>query len=178
MWNVLKSSVRNSRIASINNTYDLDILTLIKGQSEYFQLKPEWIWSMFEIESGWISTATRFEPKFCNRLRLLNPTMSEESLKKRAASWGLGQVLGQTALEMGFDTKTDISELTTPTHGVHYALQYLHRKKLAYPKLDIFAWIAAYNAGSVRLAQDGKYINQHHVDKFKIALSYFEANPL
>lgn len=178
MWSVLTTNNRNALITESNQTYKVDLLKMIRDQSSSFNFEPKWVWSMIEVESGWRSEATRFEATFCDRLRLKNPSMSEESLRKRSTSWGLGQILGQTALELGYPTTIDLSALANPTHGVHFALQYLHRKQLMYPDLDILAWIAAYNAGSVRLRAPGVYVNQYHVDKFKIALSYFDINPL
>lgn len=74
-------------------------------------------------------------------------------------SWGLMQVMGGLARELGFAGA--FHELWTPEIGLKYGMLYL--RKLYAKHGNWPDTIAAYNAGSVRRV-DGKYVNQAYVD--------------
>lgn len=80
------------------------------------------------------------------------------------ASWGLMQVMGAVAREHGYPGPY-LTELCDPQVGVDYGCRHLSR--LAQRHLDRVGWpgvIAAYNAGSPRLAANGRWVNQAYVD--------------
>jgi len=56
-----------------------------------------------------------------------------------------------------------LSVLCKPVVGLEYGCQYLQWQFERYGELSDA--VAAYNAGSVRLSEDGSYVNQAYVDK-------------
>jgi len=83
------------------------------------------------------------------------------------ASWGPMQVMGAVAREHGF--RAHFPRLCQPAVGVHYGALHLASLKRRFSKLGTDAVIAAYNAGSPR-RQQGRYVNQHYVDKVRAAI--------
>jgi soluble lytic murein transglycosylase-like protein len=110
--------------------------------------------AMVKTESSFDTMAFRFEPNFY-KMYASNKPLGE------SASYGLLQVMGCTARELGF--KGDLTQLFTPEIGLQYGVAYFMSRLKKYGKL--MDAIAAYNAGSVRLDSLGKYKNQVYVDK-------------
>ncbi len=81
-------------------------------------------------------------------------------------SWGLCQVMGAVARELGFDR--DLPELTDPKIGAFYGAKKLAQLSKKHTKLhDV---IASYNAGIPKILPDGRYANQNYVDKVVAAM--------
>lgn len=82
------------------------------------------------------------------------------------ASWGLCQVMGSVAREYGYDGW--LPGLCDPETNIYYAVHHLN--VLASRFLRDHGWdgvLAAYNAGSPRYRDDGKFINQDYVDRVR-----------
>lgn len=104
-------------------------------------------------ESGGNAFAIRYEPGFFTKYidgkpligsRL--PGASEDTERRaRATSWGLMQIMGESARELGFD-RPFLSELCDPIVGVRYGAKLLRRKLDIYT--DLARALSAYNAGS------------------------------
>jgi soluble lytic murein transglycosylase-like protein len=80
-------------------------------------------------------------------------------------SWGLMQVMGATARELGFKGRF-FTELCDPMEGLNYGCRYLVR--LQREHFDRLGWpgvAAAYNAGTPRRLASGNFANQVYVDK-------------
>lgn len=78
------------------------------------------------------------------------------------ASWGLMQVMGAVAREMGFHGPY-LPQLCDPATGLDIGTKFFLVLMARHGKaLDA---IAAYNAGSPQRNPDGTYINQQYVDK-------------
>lgn len=110
-------------------------------------------------ESAGNPEATRYEPEFY-KTYIADKFPGEHG---RATSYGLMQIMGQTARERGF--KGDFAELLHPQVGLYWGCRHLFILKIRY--FNRHGWagvIAAYNAGSPRKA-GGKYSNQGYVDK-------------
>ena len=111
-------------------------------------------------ESSGNTGATRREPEFYERY--IKDTWPGDW--GRATSWGLMQIMGQTARERGF--RGEFGELLTPEIGLYWGCRQLNVLKERYfAKHGWAGVIAAYNAGSPRKRDDGKYVNQGYVDK-------------
>jgi hypothetical protein len=111
--------------------------------------------------------AIRYEPHyrylvnpkdFADRLNISVET--EEFSQK--TSWGLMQVMGGVARELGF--VGHLPQLIEIEFGIKYGAMKL--KKCMDKYGNIHDAIAAYNAGSVRKTAGGLYFNQKHVDRF------------
>ena len=89
----------------------------------YHGLDPALVCAIIEQESAWNPHAIRYEPAFFARYvaplftnnKVEPPTNTEAH--SRAISWGLMQVMGQSAREMGFAGHY-LSELCDPAVGI------------------------------------------------------------
>jgi soluble lytic murein transglycosylase-like protein len=145
---------------------------IINQKARQFDIDPKLIRAFCTVESSMNPYACRYEPAFYDRyilpltvesLRLRNPLMQATRIPtiateriQLATSWGLMQIMGQTAREFGFRGQF-LAELTDPATGLEYALKYLQRKLNAYS--DIRDAISAYNAGHP------SNLNQDYVDR-------------
>jgi len=120
--------------------------------------------AVIEVESGGVPAACRFEPRWtlvsckvprpggCSRA-------TEQSLQ--AHSWGLMQIMGTTARDLGFEGW--LTGLLVPEVNVGVGLNLLARHAFRY------GWVpqsvfAAYNAGRAKIV-NGQYTNQKYVDR-------------
>ena len=139
-----------------------ELTTLIKSAASRRSLPWELVYAICQVESSLNPSAIRHEPHY----RWLvgdNETMSPTERQDQMTSWGLMQVMGDVARELGH-TGT-LSELLDPHTGLFYGCLHLRRFRAKY---DIWPGvIAAYNAGSPRrvAGQIGPYVNQSYVDK-------------
>jgi soluble lytic murein transglycosylase-like protein len=89
-----------------------------------YGLNPYIVAAVCEQESNWEPGAVRFEPAFLRRYVVpLNLDMFESF--NRATSWGLCQVMGQVAVELGF--RGDLTLLRDPDAAVDYGCRKLKR---------------------------------------------------
>lgn len=138
----------------------------IKPFAERYDIRPELIQAIIQVESSGNTYAVRFEPGYKwlheveNSAQNVNTTIETERVCQQM-SWGLMQLMGATARWLGF--KGPIPELTYPHFGIEWGCKYLRNLFYRYHKEpDV---IAAYNAGSPRFDAKGKYVNQAYVDK-------------
>ena len=142
-----------------------------------FGLPPSLVDAICNVESGYNTWACRFEPKVYARLNNgpkpthVPPCSPETEVWAMSASWGLMQVMGETARGLGFNGAY-LSVLTDPDTGLKYGCRLLAQLVKAYK--DSHGWqgvVAAYNAGKPKFADDGiTLIKQDYVDKVNAAL--------
>ncbi|MGA8368435.1 MAG: lytic transglycosylase domain-containing protein [Candidatus Acidiferrales bacterium] len=78
-----------------------DLVTLTRTIAMRHELDPALVCAVVEQESSWDSHAIRYEPAF--RGRYVSPLGLEPTEEiARSISWGLMQVMGQVARELGF----------------------------------------------------------------------------
>lgn len=151
--------------------------TLIEAAARTHGLPVGLVSAVVEVESGGDACAFRYEPAFFERyirgnpaVRGVRPCSLETERMGQATSWGLMQVMGATARGLGYPGAF-LSGLTRPEVGLEYGCRLL--AKLAKRHKAGHGWpgvVAAYNAGSVRLAPGGGFVNQSYVDKIAQAL--------
>lgn len=116
-------------------------------------------------ESGGDRWAMRAEPGFYRRYivpKLADPNVRRERWA-RATSYGLLQIMGQTAREIGFDGRY-LTQLCDPTVNLPLACRYLIEDRV--PRTD-GTWagaLAAYNGG-LRGNRRAPYRNAAYVDE-------------
>ena len=101
--------------------------------------------AVVEQESGWNQWVTRYEPAF--RIRHVAPLglpVNEEI--SRSICWGLMQVMGQVAREVGFHG-TFLSELCDPETGLEWGCTVLV-KKLAQADSDAAKGLQLWHGGA------------------------------
>jgi soluble lytic murein transglycosylase-like protein len=122
------------------------------GAAARHQLDPAIVCAIVEQESAWQPWASRFEPAFFAKyvaplfaICKGEPPTNTEAYS-RAFSWGLMQVMGQTARERGFTGKF-LSELCDPSTGLDAGCElFAHKFALAEGKLE--RALALWNGGA------------------------------
>jgi len=114
-------------------------------------LDPGLVRGVISVESGWDTWATRYEKKYrwlwpgYNQVVAPAGVSHDTEVMQQMTSWGLMQVMGAVAREMGFRERF-ISRLCNPIVGVRYGCKYLEhmKEKRGWDGEDL---ISAYNAG-------------------------------
>lgn len=138
---------------------------IIIKSAESFRLDANLIRSIISTESSGITTATRFEPNwhYFNNVQSFADKLGiprEEEEKKQATSWGLMQVMGGVARDLGFTD--DISMLLVPDIGIFYGSKKLRQLFDRYGDEDKV--VSAYNQGSPK-EKNGMFLNQRYCDR-------------
>ena len=131
--------------------------------------------AVVEVESEFNPWAVRYEHAFFSRyiagkdiVRPRAPCSRATEERLVACSFGLMQILGQTAREIGFDG-TFLTELCIPEAGLKWGCRYLGILFDRHGDDGLDAVVAAYNAGSPRKNASGEYVNQAYVEKIRRA---------
>jgi soluble lytic murein transglycosylase-like protein len=115
-------------------------------------LDPSLVCALIEQESAWNTHAIRYEPGFFAKYvaplftnnKVEPPTNTEAN--SRAISWGLMQVMGQSAREIGFIGQF-LSELCDPAIGIEVGCL-LFARKLGAAHGDIDDALQCWNGGA------------------------------
>ena len=131
---------------------DESLLTLARSMAVAFDLPPELVLAQVQRESSFRSYRNRFEQDFYDtyikgkKLDYVTPLClkSTEALG-RAMSWGLMQIMGQTAREKGF--RGWFPELCIPEVGLEWGCRYLASLRRQFGHEGWPVVVRAYNAG-------------------------------
>lgn len=124
----------------------LELIDLAKAEATAQKLDPILVCAVCENESSWNVWASRYEDLFWNKyIKKLYPNKDTESIA-RATSYGVMQVLGQVARELGF-SDSQLSDLMDPRTSIKYGCLKL-ASALKKSKGDVTAALLAYNGGS------------------------------
>ncbi len=140
---------------------------LIASHARILGVHPEILACFVAIESGFHPSVVRYEPNWKYSLtpdlfsrKLGISARTEFELQK--FSWGLLQIMGTVAREVGFDGH--LTELCYPDVGLQIGgLKVLQVLQKFGASTDA---VASYNGGSPFKSPDGLYLNQEYVDRF------------
>jgi soluble lytic murein transglycosylase-like protein len=123
-------------------------LALVTKWAVKYGLDPCIVAAVCEQESGWNPWAMRYEPAFFERY-IVPMTQGAHALEAteataRAISFGLMQVMGQTAREFGFQPKF-LAQLCEPDSGVEFGCRKLQHCFATHS--DPAAALLLYNGG-------------------------------
>ena len=132
------------------------MIAMAQAAAAAHKLPPEVVCAIAERESTWNPWSIRYEPAFFNKYviplytkALSNPKpedqMSITEAKARSFSWGLMQLMGEDARELGFTG--DLASLCDPETGLEYGCVAFARK-LAVNGGDVGRALEAYNGGA------------------------------
>jgi soluble lytic murein transglycosylase-like protein len=131
----------------MNNHENPSLIALARQIAVKHCLNPALVCAVIEQESAWDPWAMRFEPVFERRYirpaLSLAPSTEELSL---AISWGLMQVMGETAREHGFASRF-LNALCDPGTGVSVGCVVLS-DKLNKAKGDVRKGLLSWNGGA------------------------------
>ena len=171
---ILENMTADQVVDHIYKSY-FDIVT--KQIAKFKDLKkspvdPALVLAIIHQESKGHPFASRYEPAFYKWLSAkivgkdLAPFVKLQSrdteMQLRSTSFGVGQIMGQTARECGF-TGTFLTELCDPEVNIYFMLVYLDKLAKRYTELNDI--IAAYNAGSAKRNNYNNYTNQSYVNE-------------
>jgi soluble lytic murein transglycosylase-like protein len=126
---------------------DLSILAnqkaLVAPIAAQYALAPALVCAVCEQESAWNAGDVRFEPGFLKEY-VLKLNLPDLVALDRATSWGLMQIMGQTAVELGYVGLP--SNLRDPATGVQFGCKKLAKCMDLHPG-DLNAALEAYNGG-------------------------------
>lgn len=147
-------------------TDDAAIRAAVARHAAAHGLDPAVVYGMCLQESSGDWRAARYEPGYRWTLpdakRPVNCTLATE-LVEQSISWGIMQVMGATLREHGYTGW--LHEIAADLDAqIDYGCRYLSRQARRYGGAVAPA-VAAYNAGSARLRADGRFVNQHYVDR-------------
>lgn len=138
---------------------------LIKRVAAAHDLPWALVQAVVMTESSGNTWAYRYEPHY---RYLVGSDLAVTEQVGQQTSWGLMQVMGAVARELGFTGW--FPALCAPETGLLYGCKHLRR---AYDRYQ--HWqnaISTYNQGSPRKTYDGQYANQPYVD---VVLRYWDA---
>ena len=128
---------------------DSGLVVLAKRIAKNFKLDPLLVCSVIEQESNWNPWAMRYEPGFFAKYVAgfyTNNKISASEAYARGFSWGLMQVMGQTARENGV-TLPFLCQLCEPEAGVSIGCT-VFAKKLEGTGGDVVKALLAWNGGA------------------------------
>jgi len=144
-----------------------EIKDIVLLKAKKYDLYPDLVMAHIMVESSGKPNATRYEPAFFKTYIAKLGIKNEVEAIGRATSWGLLQIMGQVARELGYQGSWE--GLCDPTVNLEYGCKKLSKCYQRYhPDLD--KGIAAYNSGSaVEVFKDGVAVlrNQEYVDKVR-----------
>ena len=125
------------------------LLALTRQAAACEDLDPALVCAVIEQESAWNTWAMRYEPLFFSKYvagLYTNNKVGATEAYARGFSWGLMQVMGQTAREMGVNS-LHLSTLCDPTVGLAVGCKIL-KKKLDDARGDTRKALLAWNGGA------------------------------
>jgi soluble lytic murein transglycosylase-like protein len=139
------------------------LIDLAKQKAVEHGLDASLVCAVVEQESGWNPWAIRYEPGFYEHYVAPLPGLSPTEAHARSISWGLMQLMGEVARELGF-ANTYLSSLLDAATGLDWGCRHLARK-MAQASGDVSKALLAWNGsgnpaypGQV-LARQAKYQN-------------------
>jgi soluble lytic murein transglycosylase-like protein len=121
-------------------------LTLAGKWATKYGLERELVCAVIEQESGWNPWAIRFEPGFLREyIKPVDPSHPSTREITCSCSFGLCQVMGEVAVELGW-RGSFLTELCDPDTGVDFGCRKLQQCFNAHGR-DVTSSLLAYNGG-------------------------------
>lgn len=146
---------------------------LIADTADQYKLPIKLVKAIVQVESDGNAWAIRYEIDFYTRYvagkhyKVFPGCSFTTEGQMRACSFGLMQIMGQVARELGFD-RPFLTELCNPAIGLEWGCKKLVQQIERYNG-NLESVVAAYNAGSARHDASGRLHNQVYVDKVRAA---------
>lgn len=145
-----------------------ELIQLAREKAAMSGVNPELLLAIIQTESSFDPWVVRFEPRYsyfwfpresASQCNILEET--ERNLQ--ATSWGLCQVMGGVARELGFEKM--LTQLVVPENCIYIGCLKIKQLMQRYGEESESDIIAGYNAGSARKLPSGMYRNQTYLDK-------------
>ncbi|HTU32376.1 MAG TPA: lytic transglycosylase domain-containing protein [Candidatus Acidoferrum sp.] len=142
-----------------------EFIPLARDAAARHGLDADLVCAVIEQESSWRTYEIRYEQEFFDRYcfpLFKNPEITSTEARARAFSWGLMQVMGQTARDFGY--AQPLPSLCIPQNGIEIGCKVLAHK-VAVNDGNVREALNAWNGGANPkyaeevLAKSGKYRN-------------------
>lgn len=145
------------------------IAHLIQDSAEQLSISPDIVTSFILVESNGNPWAVRYERNYewiceVSTMATLLETTYDTALMMQRSSYGLTQIMGAVAWQMGHRGWS--TELLNPETNLTYFVKYLSKLIKKQSLTDPLDMYAAWNSGSVKKI-DGKYANYRQVANFR-----------
>lgn len=128
-----------------------DLIPLAQGAAKVAGLDPALVCAIVEQESGWNAWAVRYEPAFDSKYVSPLPLSPTED-KTRSMSFGLMQLMGQSARELGFKGRF-LTELCDPLINLTWGCKHF-QGKLKRANGDVHQALLYWNGGANKAYPD------------------------
>ena len=125
-----------------------ELISLAHHTATQHGLDADLVCAVIEQESSWRTYEIRYEQDFFDRYcfpLFKNPEISVTEARARAFSWGLMQVMGQTAREFGY--AGPLPSLCVPQRGIEIGCKVLAHK-IAVNEGNVRYALTAWNGGA------------------------------
>jgi len=155
------------------------IKNVIRTNAEKYGINPLVVEAMIHVESAGHAYATRYESRwrwFLTTRKFSRSILSSDKTERvhQATSWGLMQVMGTVARELGF--KGRMPELCKPDIGVKYGVMKLASQLKRQKNLKDA--LSAYNSGRpANKSKAGRLYAEKVMNRTDELIAQFEFNP-
>jgi len=159
--------------------WDKNLLPLVEKNAIQNKIDIRHLCALIQTESSGNVSAARYEVNYpwirdVVAISKIWKVSSDTAQILMKTSWGLCQVMGAYAIELGLPKyKILPHELCKPEYGILFGCLAWNQKKERFKLVDPLDIYAHYNAGYAPKV-DGKYKNQKYVDHFNANLLAFE----
>lgn len=125
-----------------------ELIRLARDAAKRHELDSDVVCAVIEQESSWRTYEIRYEQEFFDRYcfpLFKNPEITPTEARARAFSWGLMQVMGQTAREFGY--REPLPTLCVPQTGIEIGCKVLAHK-IAVNEGNVHDALKAWNGGA------------------------------
>lgn len=138
-----------------------ELIRAAKDAALSHQLPGELVCAIVEQESSWRTDVTRYEPAF--QVRYVDKmNLPADEARARSTSWGLMQLMGEVARELGF--KDEISTLLQPAVGLEWGCRHF-ANKLRQAGGDVHTALLKWNGGG----------NPNYADEVEAKISKYQS---
>jgi len=143
------------------------IKELVKQMCNNFGIEEKFMQALITTESDWNQWCVRYEPSYKWIVEgpdtggIKTTPITESEMQKY--SYGLCQIMGNWYYDMGF--RGFCTELLDPRLNILIATKIIKKHMLDGIE-SVDELYSVYNAGSLRLKEDGTFCNQKNVDNF------------
>lgn len=133
----------------MSNLVPVELITLARVTAARHSINAQLVCAVVEQESAWNPWAIRYEPGFLSKYVAPMYTAGKISATEaysRSFSWGLMQVMGESARELGF-SGSSLAQLCDPAVGLEWGCVKLV-KHLARAKNEVTDALEAWNGGA------------------------------
>lgn len=152
-----------------------DYIKIIGSYCDTMHVPPNLVKAICRVESNWNEHTLRFEPMFTDLSMVMNyahklAISAETEAVCQKTSWGLMQIMGAVARNLGFDDI--LTKLLVPENNLYFGVKLISELMKRFPIQDDV--ISAYNRGYPKKA-NGLYLNQKYVDDVNKWVKYYDA---